>query len=735
MRGFIMLMLCFAVIGLEAVPVARTIINTRVYQASASENRCVISYHNSSVFDDLTHMTLWDTSNPVYPRQGYTIVSNFTWGQYHFRFPTVHGNLLFYMDSFVIRMVDISNIDVPIAVGQLQVTVAQCFAVFDHYLAVGTADGTVLTFDVSNPAQPVYVSTAYAGGAVFQMWMRDGLLGLSCGFSINQSARLLQWSEPNQCFVELASAPNDIPVTYVGAMDGYMVYSLQDGRVRFFSFDGSSPPALALELSGGYNLRQVLADADCFYALSEDNCLRVWQLNPSHQTVLTGHFDLSHLSSDRGVLFEIHDDRLIYSVSDMICMELDVSNLAADPSLIDKYVTGIPINNLAIPEGGNSIYYMNEYRFSHVKMDSSGRLETGVDIQDVGYGRRLLAHRRNLFLICGTTGDLWLKIFSFEDPESPSLIWSQPVTYANIFRVKDETFYLGSILEVDKYHLDAGGLPVWSKTLSHYLADVDYDVMFLDMDSYMGIDYGVGVYGDLFSGYVPVLVYWLPNGTPGILYPPYYLFQSEVVNGWLILTGNGINVLDLSCGAPRLDNIQQVNTHTKGVESQLYIGDRYLLQSYEATNQIWIYDLANPRNPQHIHTIYQGHSTLAMGLIGNRLVCANGVYGIEVYQLPFTLESADPELPEVMSVSCWPNPTVGEVNIGFRLKSPGSVCLEIYNIRGQKVHSRLVGDARAGENTIAWDGRDQDGSDCAAGVYLLKISGPGISLTGKVLRR
>jgi hypothetical protein len=68
----------------------------------------------------------------------------------------------------------------------------------------------------------------------------------------------------------------------------------------------------------------------------------------------------------------------------------------------------------------------------------------------------------------------------------------------------------------------------------------------------------------------------------------------------------------------------------------------------------------------------------------------------------------------------YPNPaTLDGVNISLQAKSdlPGS--LDIYNLRGQKVHS--VSFVSTGSDILRWSGQDSHGSRCASGIYLLRI--------------
>lgn len=733
MRKIMPLLLWLAASLLQGVPVAKTIINSRVYHASASETRCITAFHNSSVSNNLTHITLWDISNPAYPRQGVTITSGTTWGQHFFRQPTVLGNLLFYLDSYRVRIVDISNADIPVHKSQLPISYTQSFVVWDHYLAAGTTDGTILTYDISDPAQPQLVSTSIAGACIFRMWLTEDKLGISRGISNAQTAALYQWQESTQSFSELTSVLIGCEVTYVGATDGRMVARDINGVTSFYGYTGGGAPTLDLQFSNGYNIRQVLAQGDRFYARSENNCLRVWELDANASVSELGHYDLSHLSSDPGILYELRGSRLVYTVSDMILIILDVSDPTRPPELLDSYNPGINISNLGIPAGGNSIYFTNEYRLSHLKLDASGMLSPGEEIQDVGWGRYLQSLRDNLYLSCGTGENLRLKVINFSDPEAPATIYDQPVEYTG-FLLKDDALYMGSIIDVEKYRLDEDGVPVYERNISYLLPDNGFDVMFVDFASYQGSDYGIGIFGDMFYGYYSVLVTWLPNGTVHLLYPPFLLYRAFVVADKLYLTSNGINILDISGGIPRLESTLYLNNLTKGVECSLYLRDRYLLQCYEASNQIGIYDLGDPSHPRHIHTICQSHATKAMGIIGNRLVCASGNYGIEIYDLPISLADPETDVPPTPGILATPNPFSSSVSISFSLPKPSPATLDIYNIRGQKVFSRALSNPRAGENTLTWDGKDSQGRSLPPGIYILRVHGGGTTATRKITK-
>ena len=732
MRCKLCCLLALLWVSLNGTPVARTILNTSVTHASASQNRCVTACYSGSVSTQLARITLWDTTNPVYPRQGVTINSNYTWGLYHFRQPTVRDSLLFYMDSFVLRIVDIGNIDLPVTLSQLHVIYTQCFAVYDHYVLMGTTDGTILAFDISNPSQPVYVSTSQAVGIINQMWVQGDYLAVNCGFPGNNRASIFAWTPATQNFTELVSVDAGSNITYVGCMDERIVFQKDDGSVHFYSYGQGSGPTPVLQFAGGYNLRKIRTWRDVYYTFGEDNSIRIWQLAPDNSRIQIGHYDLSHFSLDRGDLFELRDERLIYSVAESICIILDVSDLSAPPEFVDRYVTGTDIASLGIPQDSDDIYFMNEDRLDHLQLSPMGLLSESPAIYNTGYGKRLQRWNQFLYLVQGIQPNYSLSVYDLSDPASPELIWEQPVSSYSVFYVKGDFLYVGPNAVVQKYHLEEDGLPSLEGTFSYTIPDNGELVYFLDMDNYAGCDYGIGVWGNILIGYYPILVYWLPGGSTGFLNPPYLLYTANVVDDLLYLSGNGINILNLEGGIPRLESTVEFSTHTKGLESSFLYEDRYLIECYSASNQIRVYDLLDPHNPVVLHIIYQSHSSKAMGMVGNRLVCANGSYGIEVYDLPLEVENQDDQIPAPPELLAWPNPFRENVNLSFRLDKAGPLKLECYNLRGQKVYTSRIEDAKTGDNHLNWDGRDQHGSPCAPGIYLIRIEGRDISLRKKI---
>jgi len=95
--------------------------------------------------------------------------------------------------------------------------------------------------------------------------------------------------------------------------------------------------------------------------------------------------------------------------------------------------------------------------------------------------------------------------------------------------------------------------------------------------------------------------------------------------------------------------------------------------------------------------------------------------------------------PKILSLYNYPNPFRSETYITFKLAQiPEELKIKIYSVAGRLIKEfvLLPSDLNFDFNRIFWDGRDQDGSLVANGVYLYKavmtVGGKVQSLTQKM---
>jgi hypothetical protein len=82
----------------------------------------------------------------------------------------------------------------------------------------------------------------------------------------------------------------------------------------------------------------------------------------------------------------------------------------------------------------------------------------------------------------------------------------------------------------------------------------------------------------------------------------------------------------------------------------------------------------------------------------------------------------------------FPNPAQGSTTLRFVLPSEAQVRVAIYDVAGRRVRELASGQRPAGEQTLAWDMRDQNGREVSAGVYFARLDADRSSLTQKLVK-
>jgi hypothetical protein len=90
--------------------------------------------------------------------------------------------------------------------------------------------------------------------------------------------------------------------------------------------------------------------------------------------------------------------------------------------------------------------------------------------------------------------------------------------------------------------------------------------------------------------------------------------------------------------------------------------------------------------------------------------------------------------PLARDLAVAPNPFRGAVAIRFAMLTHGPAELDVFDLGGRLVRRLRPGELAAGEQRVAWDGRDQSGRDVAPGLYLVRASGSAVAATGRVLK-
>jgi len=100
------------------------------------------------------------------------------------------------------------------------------------------------------------------------------------------------------------------------------------------------------------------------------------------------------------------------------------------------------------------------------------------------------------------------------------------------------------------------------------------------------------------------------------------------------------------------------------------------------------------------------------------------------------VDSSDPETPALDAPALsqnYPNPFNPETTISFSLPAGGETYLAVYNLKGQKVKSLVSRILPAGDHSVVWNGRDDQGQPVASGIYYCRLVSAGQTVMRKMV--
>jgi len=99
------------------------------------------------------------------------------------------------------------------------------------------------------------------------------------------------------------------------------------------------------------------------------------------------------------------------------------------------------------------------------------------------------------------------------------------------------------------------------------------------------------------------------------------------------------------------------------------------------------------------------------------------VSGAHLYDIEYALSETDTVAEPFASLMLhnYPNPFNPSTTISFTLSRNTTVCLDIYNLKGQKIIGLVDGVFGAGVHKVVWNGIDENGRSVSSGVYLYQM--------------
>ncbi len=97
----------------------------------------------------------------------------------------------------------------------------------------------------------------------------------------------------------------------------------------------------------------------------------------------------------------------------------------------------------------------------------------------------------------------------------------------------------------------------------------------------------------------------------------------------------------------------------------------------------------------------------------------------------------DPNLPQLPKKTAlknnYPNPFNPSTSIAFDLSQPENVCIDIYNVKGQKVKTLTNQFYQAGSHSVMWNGQDDNNQNVSSGIYFFNMRSGKYTSTRKMI--
>lgn len=96
-------------------------------------------------------------------------------------------------------------------------------------------------------------------------------------------------------------------------------------------------------------------------------------------------------------------------------------------------------------------------------------------------------------------------------------------------------------------------------------------------------------------------------------------------------------------------------------------------------------------------------------------------------------DTDNPEVPRTALKANYPNPFNPQTTISYSMKASGMAEIGVYNLKGQLIKKLLKSNQLAGEHTLVWDGRDDNGNLVSSGIYLCNLRANGVNESRKII--
>ena len=147
-------------------------------------------------------------------------------------------------------------------------------------------------------------------------------------------------------------------------------------------------------------------------------------------------------------------------------------------------------------------------------------------------------------------------------------------------------------------------------------------------------------------------------------------------------------------------------------------------------------DISDPTSPQEVGFYDTGSYAKGVYVSGSYAYVADGEDGLYIlrFRVPLEVCSSEVGLPSRYKLyQNRPNPFNPVTVIEYELPEDAEVKLGIYDLLGQRVRELVCGRQKAGYYTVRWDGRDDEGREVSAGIYLYRLEAGSFVKTRKMV--
>ncbi len=107
---------------------------------------------------------------------------------------------------------------------------------------------------------------------------------------------------------------------------------------------------------------------------------------------------------------------------------------------------------------------------------------------------------------------------------------------------------------------------------------------------------------------------------------------------------------------------------------------------------------------------------------------------VDINFVEISIDEGNEFVKDHLELSNYPNPFNSSTTISFYVTQTSSfVTLEIYNIKGQKVHQLRIKNYELGMNEVVWNGKDESGKQVNSGIYFYTLKTDRFSQTKKMV--